>query len=92
MTIKQSAKDVLRNAFVGKKFISSQFKKTGEFLYDIYDEETDAKVEDITGKTIKKVHIVEHGCDCGISVKFDEFDDWFFFFDNDEITVEDVED
>jgi len=88
MKIKQSAEDVLRNAFVGKKFISSDFKKTGEFLYDIYDEETDVKAEDITGKTIKKVHIVEHGCDCGISVKFDEFDYCFFFFDIDTITVE----
>jgi hypothetical protein len=26
--------------------------------------------------------------DCGISVKFDEFDDWFFFLEDDEITVE----
>ena len=89
MTIKQSAEDVLRNAFVGKKFISSQFKKTGEFLYDIYDEETDVKAEDIIGKTIKEAEIVSYGYrDCGISVKFDEFDYYFFFFDNDEITVE----
>ena len=89
MTIKQSAEDVLRSAFVGKKFISSQFKKTGEFLYDTNDEETDVKVEDITGKTIKEAEIVSYGYrDCGISVKFDEFDDWFIFFDNEEITVE----
>jgi len=89
MTIKQSVEDVVRNAFVGKKFISSQFKKTGEFLYDIYDEETDVKVADITGKIIKEAEIVSYGYrDCGISVKFDEFDDWFIFFDNDVITVE----
>jgi hypothetical protein len=89
MTIKQSAEDVLRSAFVGKKFISSQFKKTGEFLYDTNDEETDVKVEDITGKTIKEAEIVHYNYrDCGISVKFDEFDYYFFFFDNDVITVE----
>ena len=89
MTIKQSVEDVVRNAFVGKKFISSQFKKTGEFLYDIYDEETDVKVADITGKIIKEVEIVDYDYrDCGISVKFDEFDYCFFFFDNDVITVE----
>jgi len=89
MIIKQSAEDVIRSAFVGKKFISSDFKKTGEFLYDIYDEETDVKAEDITGKIIKEVEIVDYNYrDCGISVKFDEFDYYFFFFDNDVITVE----
>ena len=89
MTIKQSAESVIRSAFVGKKFISSQFKKTGEFLYDIYDEETDVKAENVTGKTIKEVNIVSYGyCDRGISLKFDEFDYYFFFFDNDTIAVE----
>lgn len=89
MIIKQSAEDVVRNAFLGKKFIGSQFKKTEEFLCDIYDEETDVKAADITGKIIKEVEIVHYNyCDCGISVKFDEFDYYFFFFDDDEITVE----
>jgi hypothetical protein len=89
MTIKQSAEDLIKNAFVGKKFIGSQFKKTEEFLCNIYNEDTDVKVADITGKIIKEVVISDCGYrDCGISVKFDEFDDWFFFFDNDVITVE----
>ena len=89
MKIKQSAEDAVRNAFVGKKFISSQFKKTGEFLYDTNHQETDVKVEDITGKTIKEAEIVSYGYrDCGISVKFDEFDYYFFFYSNDTITVE----
>jgi hypothetical protein len=45
------------------------------------------RVEDIKGKIIKEVKIVDYGYR-GISVKFDEFDDWFFFFDDDVITVE----
>jgi hypothetical protein len=89
MTIKQSVEDVVRNAFVGKKFAGSQFKKSDYFLSDINDKKTDVRVEDIKGKTIKEAEIVSYGYrDCGISVKFDEFDDWFIFFDNDVITVE----
>jgi hypothetical protein len=89
MTIKQSAESVIRNAFVGKKFIGSQLKKTEEFLCNIYNEDTDVKVADITGKIIKEVVISDCGYrDCGISVKFDEFDDWFFFLEDDQITVE----
>jgi hypothetical protein len=88
MTIKQSVEDVVRNAFVGKKFAGSQFNKSDYFLSDINDKKTDVRVEDIIGKTIKEAEIVSYGYrDCGISVKFDEFDDWFIFFDNDVITV-----
>jgi hypothetical protein len=87
MKIKQSAEDVVRNAFVGKKFAGSQFKKSDYFLSDINDKKTDVRVEDIKGKIIKEVKIVDYGYR-GISVKFDEFDDWFIFFDNDVITVE----
>jgi hypothetical protein len=89
MIIKQSAEDLINRAFVGKKFISSQLKKTEEFLCNIYNEDTDVKVADITGKIIKEVVIADCGYrDYGISVKFDEFDDWFFFLEDDEITVE----
>jgi hypothetical protein len=87
MKIKQSVEDVVRNAFVGKKFAGSQFKKSDYFLSDINDKKTDVRVEDIKGKIIKEVMIFDYGYR-GISVKFDEFDDWFFFFDNDVITVE----
>ncbi len=90
MIIKQSAEDVIRCAFVGKKFIGSEFHKPDEFLIDFNNnEETDVKAENVTGKTIKEVNIVSYGyCDRGISLKFDEFDYYFFFFDNDTIAVE----
>ena len=85
-----SPEEIVQNAFVGKKFIGSQFRKPDEFLFDINDDETDVKGSDITGKTIKEVQIVYYGYrDTGISLKFEEFDYYFFFFSNDTITVED---
>lgn len=89
MQTKFSADEILQNAFVGKKFIGSQFRKSDEFLFDINDDETDVKVADITGKTIKEVEIVAYGYrDSGISLKFEEFNYYFFFFSNDTITVD----
>jgi hypothetical protein len=89
MTIKQSAENVLRNAFVGKKFISSEFNKPVEFLCDSNGNQTEIKTKDFTGKIIEKsCASVYCGGGCGIALKFEGCDDWFFFFDNDTITVE----
>lgn len=89
MTIKQSAEDVVRNAFVGKKFISSSFYEPVEFLCDSNGNQTEIKTKNLIGKTIKGSYTsVYSRAGCGIALKFEGIDDWFFFFDNDEITVE----
>ena len=89
MTIKQSAESVIRSAFVGKKFISSEFYEADEFLCDSNGNQTEIKTKDLIGKTIEKSYTsVYSGGGCGIALKFEGFDDWFYFFDIDEITVE----
>jgi hypothetical protein len=89
MTIKQSAESVIRSAFVGKKFISSEFYEADEFLCDSNGNQTEIKTKDLIGKTIDESYTsVYSGGGCGIALKFEGFDDWFFFFDNDVITVE----
>jgi hypothetical protein len=52
MTIKQSAESVIKNAFVGKKFISSEFYDVEDVLYDSNSNQTDVKPKDLIGKTI----------------------------------------
>jgi hypothetical protein len=90
MTIKQSAKDVIRNAFVGKKFISSSFYEPIKFLCDSNSNQTEIKTKNLIGKTIEESYTCVYSrTDCGIALKFEGIDNWFFFFDNDEITVED---
>jgi len=89
MIIKQSAEDVIRCAFVGKKFISSDFYDVEGVLYDSNSNQTDVKPKDLIGKIIKGSYTsVFSRAGCGIALKFEGFDDWFFFFDNDTITVE----
>jgi len=99
MTTKQSIDDIVAKTFVGKKFISSEFTKLdemllnsvgSEFALSYYKFETDVKVADIVGKTIKEVEIIPVSyCDVGIALKFEEFRHWLFFYIDDAITVED---
>jgi len=73
MKTKQSAEQILANAWIGKKFISSDSIPTTEII----------------GKTILGVEIVSVGLDeCGVVLKFDGYRDWLFFYENDHITVE----
>ena len=90
MQTKQSAEQILAKAFVGKKFIGSDFYDVEGVLYDSNNNQTDVKPKDLIGKTIKGSYTsVYSNAGCGIALKFEGFDDWFFFFDNDTITVED---
>jgi hypothetical protein len=89
MYIRQSAESVIKNAFVGKKFISSEFYDVEDVLYDSNSNQTDVKPKDLIGKTINGSYTsVYSHAGCGIALKFEGIDDWFFFFDNDVITVE----
>lgn len=89
MQTKQSAEQILAKAFVGKKFIDDEFYELDDILHDSYGEDIVPK-KDIIGKVITGVEIVSYGYrECGIVLKFDEYDSWIFFHENNDITVED---
>ena len=89
MQIKQSAEQILAKAFVGKKFIDDEFHKLDDILHNAYEEDVAPK-KDIIGKVITDVEIVSYGYrECGIVLKFDEYDSWIFLHENNGITVED---
>ena len=80
--------DIVQKAFVGKKFIASEFYRDTDWAYDINENEvTDAR--NLHGKTIMNARFACCGHDCGIVLKFAEFDKSIFFDANDYITVED---
>ena len=89
MQIKQSAEQILAKAFVGKKFINDEFHELDDILHNAYEEDVAPK-KDIIGKVITDVEIVSYGYrECGIVLKFDEYDSWIFLHENNGITVED---
>jgi hypothetical protein len=88
MQTKQSAEQILAKAFVGKKFIDDEFHELDDILHNAYEEDVAPK-KDIIGKVITDVEIVSYGYrECGIVLKFDEYDSWIFFHENNDITVE----
>ena len=89
MQIKQSPEQILAKAFVGKKFIDDEFHELDDILHNAYEEDVAPK-KDIIGKVITDVEIVSYGYrECGIVLKFDEYDSWIFLHENNGITVED---
>ena len=87
MQIKTSAEKLLRTAFIGKKFIRSEFCNC--VIHDIYDEEVTTP-EELSGKVIKDIEIYAYGYrEAGIGLKFEEYGEPLFFFGNDTLTVED---
>jgi len=89
MKTKQSAEQILANAWIGKKFISSEFHEPEDILYNPRELRA-VRMKEIVGKIIVGVEIVMCGYDdCGIALKFNEYSDWLFFHENDGITVED---
>ena len=89
MQIKQSAEQILANAFVGKKVIDDEFHELDDILHNAYEEDVAPK-KNIIGKVITDVEIVSYGYrECGIVLKFDEYDSWIFLHENNGITVED---
>ena len=80
--------DIVQKAFVGKKFIASEFHEGTDRVYDANENEvTDAR--NLYGKTIMDARFACCGRDGGIVLKFAEFDKSIFFYANDYITVED---
>ena len=89
MQTKQSAEQILAKAFVGKKFIDDEFHELDDILHNAYEEDVAPK-KNIIGKVITAVEIVSYGYrECGIVLKFDEYDSWIFLHENNGITVED---
>lgn len=91
MQIKTSAEKLLGAAFVGKKFIRSEFcGEPDDPVYDINSEDTVTTIKELSGKTIRDIEIFAHGYrDAGIGLKFDEYDEYLFFYGNDTLIVED---
>ena len=80
--------DIVQKAFAGKKFVASEFHRDTDRVYDANENEvTDAR--NLYGKTIMDARFARCGHDCGIVLKFAEFDKSIFFDANDYITVED---
>ena len=89
MQTKQSPEQILAKAFVGKKFIDDEFHELDDILHNAYEEDVAPK-KNIIGKVITDVEIVSCGYrECGIVLKFDEYDSWIFLHENNGITVED---
>jgi|TARA_R110000868_G_scaffold37818_1_gene133252 hypothetical protein len=89
MQTKQSAEQILAKAFVGKKFIDDEFHELDDILHNAYEEDVAPK-KDIIGKVITDVEIVSYGYrECGIVLKFDEYNSSIFLHENNGITVED---
>lgn len=92
MIIKQSVEDVVRNAFVGKKFINSTdyFFMPDSILCDENDKDV-VHMKEVIGKIIREVKIVAVGKyekQPGILMRFDEVPQaWIFFDKSDAITV-----
>ena len=88
MKTKQSAEQILANAWIGKKFIGSEFHEPEDILYNQHEQDA-MSMKEIVGKIIVGVEIVSVGLDeCGVVLKFDGYRDWLFFYENDHITVE----
>lgn len=94
MTIKQSVEDVVRNAFVGKKFINSTdyFFMPDSILCDENNKDV-VHMKEVIGKIIREVKIVAVGKYeklPKILMRFDEVpQSWISFSRFDDITVED---
>lgn len=89
MYIRQSLEQILAKAFVGKKFIDDEFHELDDILHNAYEEDVAPK-KDIIGKVITDVEIVSYGYrECGIVLKFDEYNSSIFLHENNGITVED---
>lgn len=86
--MKTSIEELISDTFVGKTLISSEFTNPGEGVQNIFGNVINPEDFSPFNKKIISANIGTCYRDSGILLKFEEWTDPFFFYDNDTLTIE----
>lgn len=94
--MKTTLNSMVEQTFVGKRFVSSEFHEDADRMYDMYgktarkEDGEQLLAKDIVGRIIKKAGVTTIEDEAGLVLSFEGVSQPLFFFNNCNITVEDV--